>query len=75
MKLRDFFASTKGPPLTTNEYATVAETTILASPRSLVQIFSPLNYSHSEQDALSYTLVAFEAPSEWILEDIFGISG
>ncbi|KAF3154978.1 hypothetical protein TWF569_010597 [Orbilia oligospora] len=101
-KLRDFFASIKAPPLTTDQYKTITETTILTNPRnlqidldewddiktSIKALLTPYlerelpnllpvqlkpRIVHSEQDKLSYALVAFEAPTEWILK-VFGIS-
>ncbi|KAF3093294.1 hypothetical protein TWF103_011047 [Orbilia oligospora] len=101
-KLRDFFASIKAPPLTTDQYKTITETTILTNPRnlqidldewddiktSIKALLTPYlsrelpnlppvqlkpRIVHSEQDKLSYALVAFEAPTEWILK-AFGIS-
>ncbi|KAF3253361.1 hypothetical protein TWF128_006449 [Orbilia oligospora] len=98
-KLCDFFASIKAPPLTTDQYKTVTETTILTNPRnlqidldewddiktSIKALLTPYlerelpnllpvqlkpRIVHSEQDKLSYALVVFEAPTEWILEGI-----
>ncbi|KAF3207489.1 hypothetical protein TWF192_004452 [Orbilia oligospora] len=104
MKLRDFFASIKAPPLTKDQYKSTTETTILANPRNLqidleewrdikTSIKALLNpyfdrecpnllpfrvkprTVHSKQDIFPFSLIAFESPTECILEDVFGISG